>query len=272
MAQHSWLGQRSASLITAPELHAWLLAHARPGNPHHELVTSAIDDYAHETGDAELPCAHFREWLAEWGRETRQRQTGLLLVSAHGAKGLEFDHVVVLDGDWSERPDSRRLYYVAMTRARQTLTLARLDAVRHPFLDTLSDGPHLLRRDPVELPTPLPELARIYSRPELEHINLGYAGRLPPESANHGAITALQPGSPLQLARQGETCLLDAHQLCVGKMARSFSPPEGLRCVRTEVAAIFVRTRDDEDPAYGTPRCNRWEVVVPEFVWEPAPH
>ena len=34
------------------------------------------------------------------GREVRRRQRGLLLLTAHSAKGLEFDHVVVLDGGW----------------------------------------------------------------------------------------------------------------------------------------------------------------------------
>ena len=43
---------------------------------------------------------HFIEWLAEWGRDARRRQRGLLLLTAHRAKGLEFDHVVVLDGGW----------------------------------------------------------------------------------------------------------------------------------------------------------------------------
>ena len=50
--------------------------------------------------EAELPVDHFIEWLAEWGREVRRRQTGLMLLTAHRAKGLEFDHVAVLDGGW----------------------------------------------------------------------------------------------------------------------------------------------------------------------------
>ena len=58
------------------------------------------------------------------------------MTSAHRAKGLEFDHVVILDGRWNaasdaEDPDtSRRLYYVSMTRARETLALVRLDDAR----------------------------------------------------------------------------------------------------------------------------------------------
>ena len=54
-------------------------------------------------------------------------------------KGLKFDHVLVLDGAWekvgkNEDTDaSRRLYYVAMSRAKQTLTLMQMPAL-NPFL------------------------------------------------------------------------------------------------------------------------------------------
>ena len=48
----------------------------------------------------ETPVEHFTEWLAEWGRDVRRKQRGLLLLTAHRAMGLEFDHVVVLDGGW----------------------------------------------------------------------------------------------------------------------------------------------------------------------------
>ena len=100
-------------------------------NPWNELLRQAIEEHALETGGAETPVKHFIEWLAEWGRDIRRRQRGLLLMTAHRAKGLEFDHVVVLDGGWNrvgdgEDPDeARRLYYVAMTRARQTLPCKR---------------------------------------------------------------------------------------------------------------------------------------------------
>ena len=62
----------------------------------------------------------------------------LLLTTAHRAKGLEFDHVVILDGNWNgrnqnEAEEHRRLYYVAMTPARQTLTLMSMGN-GNPFL------------------------------------------------------------------------------------------------------------------------------------------
>ena len=73
----------------------------------------------------------------------RRRQRGLLLLTAHRAKGLEFDHVIVLDGGWDRPGDGedadapRRLYYVAMTRARQTLALARFPG-SHPLQECLA--------------------------------------------------------------------------------------------------------------------------------------
>lgn len=71
------------------------------------MLHQALAEYRLETADADLPPGHLIEWLAEWGRDIQRRQGCLLLTSAHCAKGLEFDHVVILDGDWSRR--ARRL-------------------------------------------------------------------------------------------------------------------------------------------------------------------
>ena len=99
-----------------------------------ELLAQALDELLLEESDASvLPIAYVRNWLAEWSREVRRRQQGLLLTSAHKAKGLEFDHVVILDGRWRATGDGedaetpRRLYYVSMTRARRMLTLMKLE-------------------------------------------------------------------------------------------------------------------------------------------------
>ena len=125
-----WLRDRDSRLVASADLKEWLLV--QPSGPWVELLSEAIEEYDLETGGGENSVEHFIEWLAEWGRDARRRQRGLLLLTAHRAKGLEFDHVVVLDGGWDrvgsgEDPDApRRLYYVAMTRARQTITLARL--------------------------------------------------------------------------------------------------------------------------------------------------
>ena len=140
----AWLRARKPRVVGGAAMRVWAVS--SPPDPWHDLLRQAIEEHALETGGGEVPVDHVVEWLAEWGREIRRRQHGLLLLTAHRAKGLEFDHVAVLDGGWDrvgrgEDPDApRRLYYVAMTRARQTPALARFDG-HHRMQDALIDHP-----------------------------------------------------------------------------------------------------------------------------------
>ena len=262
--------------LSADALQRIVNRHVQSAHTWWDLLREGVASYALETGGAELPAGHFTEWLAEWGRELRRRQTGLLLLSAHRAKGLELDHVAVLDGGWDrigrdEDPDApRRLYYVAMTRARETLTLARLGA-RHPFLDALAGEASCLVRPPVDLPSPPPGLARQYRRLSLAEVDLGFAGRRPAGDPVHQAVAQLSAGDPLTLGGDGgRRGLIDQHGRVVGRLARAFVPPAHMACVEARVLAIVVRRREDGDPAYREQvRCERWEVVVPQMLFEP---
>ena len=271
----SWLRARNSWLVSNGDIEEWL-ANQAP-DPWVELLREGVAEYVLETGGAETPVDSFIEWLAEWGREVRRRQRGLLLLTAHRAKGLEFDHVVVLDGGWDrvggdEDADApRRLYYVAMTRARQTLALMRLPG-RHRFQDaSLNTSSALLRREPVALPRPAPELIRRYQRLSLRDVFLSFGGYRGQEHPVHAAIAALSPGDLLQ-ARMGADRweLLDRNGMVVGQLARSFKVPAGARCAFATVMAIVEWDRERSDPDYRDGlRCESWEVVVPEIVFEP---
>ena len=269
-----WLRGRNTPLVDVAALRDWV--DARSPDPWTELLREAVDEYALETGGAEVPVDHFIEWLAEWGREIRRRQRGLLLLTAHRAKGLEFDHVAVLDGGWErtgpdEDPDApRRLYYVAMTRARHTLSLVRFPG-SHSLQDTFRDIPAVLRRQPPELPPATSALARQYRRPGLNKIDLGFAGRHGTDHPVHRAIVALSPGDPLE-ARENERGrweLLNQSGTVVGRLANNFRPPHGTRCSSATVLAIVVWSRETSAPQYrDAARCDTWEVVVPELVFD----
>jgi len=245
--------------------------------PWTRLLKEAIEEYALDLGENEVPLEHFREWLAEWGHEARNRQEGVLLLTAHRAKGLEFDHVVVLDGGWSNRGRNedddarRRLFYVAITRARATLTLMRRDA-GHPFLDVIEDAPMLHRRTQMSLPEASLTPERNYRTLSLKEIDLGYAGRRADSNRLHGAIAALSAGDPLTLRdTDGRKELLDARGTVVGRLSSQFKPPKNTRPVEARVHAIVIWRRDDSDERYQSSiRCDRWEVVVPTLVFEEA--
>ena len=270
-----WLRGRETRIVDGASLRGW--ADAGPSDPWHDLLRQAVEEHALETGGGETPVDHFIEWLAEWGRDMRRRQRGLLLLTAHRAKGLEFDHVVVLDGGWDrvgrdEDPDSpRRLYYVAMTRARQTLTLARLDGSRS-FLAELADHPATIRREAAELP-PCPEAVEYrHVRPTLREVDLGFAGRRRAGDPMHGAIAALSIDDPLdvRVGKDGRWTLLDRAGRTVGRLAGSFRPPSGSRCRSAAMFAVVGWSREVSDPKYrDAMRCDAWEVIMPELVFEP---
>ena len=107
----AWLRAREPRVVDGAALRGW--AEACPSGPWYDLLRQAVDEHVLETGGGDVPVSHVIEWLAEWGREIRRRQRGLLLLTGHRAKGLEFDHVVVLDGGWDrvgrdEDPDAHR--------------------------------------------------------------------------------------------------------------------------------------------------------------------
>ena len=290
-----WLRGADTPLVSGTRLRAWL--DARPPGPWIELLREALDDHALEAGDeTDVLADSFIEWLAEWGRDVRRRQRGLMLLTAHRAKGLEFDHVAVLDGGWERRsrdedPDApRRLYYVAMTRARQTLALVRFsrlwdgprqDVVREPEAPAYAGRshplPHSLANDAVlyrtasSIPPETRELACRYRRPALREINLGFAGRRAARHPVHRAIAALSPGDRLaaQVNQRGRWELRDGAGVVVGQLAQSFEPPAGARCQSATVHAIVAWSREVSKPGYEEGlKCETWEVVVPELVFD----
>ena len=289
----AWARERNPRIVDANSIKHWLAKQTQ--GRWVELLQEAVVEYAEETGAGETPVDHFIEWLAEWGRDFRRRQQGLLLVTAHSAKGLEFDHVIVLDGGWDkrgkneDRDAARRLFYVAMTRARQTLSLTRMEEGRQPFADELSRVPDVLRRKAPkieentirEMPaSEQPKVPRAldaeYLTPGLEMIDLGYAGRHPQRNGVHGAIRALAAGDALELraadsgAKRWE--LFNESGSRVGRLSAKFEHPVNRRCRRAQVFAVVRWNREQSEPEYHDGiRCDgEWEVIVPELVFEPV--
>jgi len=269
----AWASSRASGLVDGRALAAQANAIA-PG-PWQALIVQAVEDYALETQEEETPVAHFIEWLAEWGREVRRAQRGLLLLTAHRAKGLEFDHVAVLDGNWDrlgkdEDEDApRRLYYVAMTRARQTLTLASLDCPAR-LLQSLHGHADVRQRTPSVKIADASSLHKVYQSASLDEVDLGFAGRFAQGYGVHRSIAALSAGDELDLkpSPQGWR-LFDVRGAPVGNMAKRFTPPAGKTCLLAKVRAIVRWNRALSGAKYqDSVRCDEWEVVVPELVFE----
>jgi ATP-dependent DNA helicase RecQ len=253
-------------LLTIPDLVGIL--NAQPQSRWTDLIGEGIGTLARELVEKAAPVPDIVQWFGEWARDVRGEQRGLLLMTAHRAKGLEFDHVVLLNGGW-DRPSRgedadapRRLFYVAMTRARSTLTV-------------LTDGPNAFVGQDAAVP-PFPDTADLprarlrYMPPDPKLVDLSFAGRLRSSDPSLAAIAAARPGDPIHLIRDGDRWRIEnAKGQTLARLSRAFAPPEGTTFLRGEVAAILNWRREDGDEEYHhLLRRGEWDVVLPELVFE----
>ena len=75
------------------------------------------------------------------------RNIPYVLTTVHSSKGLEYDNVIIMDEISPVFPDSRsnieeerRLFYVAMTRAKNNLILLSYDNEKRPFIDEIEEA------------------------------------------------------------------------------------------------------------------------------------
>jgi ATP-dependent DNA helicase RecQ len=199
--------------------------------------------------------------------ENDSRHAPLLLLTSHRAKGLEFDHVLILDaGGWkTANEDERRLYYVAMTRARKTLTLCARKGGRHAFVRDCEDL--CLKTQP----KPASESHQLGQRTwvaDPAQVVLSWPGYFAPNKPIHRAISQLNVGSELLLRprNDGKTGweLTDKTGETVTRMSQAFTPPDG-KIITVQVAAILARQK--KPGTLESLRCEQWEVVLPEFLY-----
>ena len=262
-------------------------AAAGPRNGWWALLAELIDTWREMSADHPRPTAQLTEYLFEAMVERRRDAAigqGVRLLTAHAAKGLEFDHVVVADGGWDvavgygghgdvspqRLEEERRLFYVAMTRARHRLALmSRLD-VSHPHLAAI-DGPGVVRQRPVVTPLPDDVAERRYGLLSLADLYLSFAGAKEPGDSMHRRLHHLEVGAPVQLRPEGDRLrVVDADGGVVASLSEqglaSWSPRLD-RIEEVKVLAMVERRVEDSQPEYRSRlRVGAWYVPVLEVT------
>ncbi|WP_160173760.1 3'-5' exonuclease [Nitrincola sp. A-D6] len=230
-------------------------------------MSEAVTQFGLELGDAELKPGSIINWLYDYFRDLRQRpKSGLYLGTVHSAKGLEFPHVAVLEGDWSVSgqpvEEERRLYYVAMTRAINTLTLCEFKGTDSHFVSSLRTQIKEVEWNG----SYKPELKKTYRTLSLAEIDIGYPGSHHPTHAIHDRIKAVKPGDPLHFSEHNEIYdILDKNGAILGRTSRSFTLTG--RLDSADIAIIAHRFIDDGDEQYRSRyKSERWEIIVPRVV------
>ncbi|MGH7338785.1 MAG: 3'-5' exonuclease, partial [Myxococcota bacterium] len=182
---------------------------------------------------------------AQLERRARVLGKGVHLGTMHSAKGLEFDHVMMLDdGTLADTPEERRLLYVALTRARRSLQIfsscepsPAFAALRHPALE--------IREEPLMVADAGPPADYEYGYVGLDAIWLDWLGRQRETHPGHRALRLARYGDPFEIRPDGS--IVDAAEQRVAllsKAGRETWLPRVERQLKLELIAV-VRERAD---------------------------
>lgn len=258
---------RRKKLVRNGALARWAGRHWAMRNPWADLLRQCAAEIEDTWRAGPIPAGQALEWLCEYGAESKAVRAGHVnLSTVHGAKGREFNHVAIMDGgDWykGQPAEERRLYYVGMTRARETLALCEATQRPNPFTQDLAALESVLRTEAADIPPHRPALDRRYKLLGMRDVDLGFAGRKAAGDPVHRAIGALRVGDRLGYAGQdGNRVLYDSRGVAVGKLSKgcALPPGEGLEFT---VSAIVGRTKRQGGAEFSKwCRVEAWEVVL----------
>lgn len=259
-----------AKMLTVSQMQEFIAA--QTANCWWTMISDALSAFSLELDGKAVAVADLVEMLAEWARDARQEQRGLMLLTAHRAKGLEFDDVVILDGGWDrnsrgeDRDAPRRLFYVAMTRARRSLAIVATRE-RHSLVGPDTQG--ILQRQMAGNSDEVRDHALRYHLVEPQMVDLSWTGRQGRGHPVHQALEGLRTDDPVNLVDIGGHWMLQNVQgISVGRMAKGYHPPDGLRFVRGKARSIIRwRKMDNGEEYQNSLRSDEWEVVLPELVF-----
>ncbi|MFO1078023.1 MAG: ATP-dependent helicase [Planctomycetota bacterium] len=243
-----------------------------------ELVEQTVAAFLEDHGEHAQPKTAVRDFFGEVLLEQRRERaigSGVMLSTVHGSKGAEYDHVILLDGGWQLRgrdswEQKRRLYYVGMTRARQTLTLLQCNRDGAPWVpDFLGAAFHRSRGTPTSEREPMPKMS--YELLSQADIALSFAGRVANHEQVDSTLHRLATGDDLHLDATDTGIYFTATTgVRVGAMSKSAAQRwrdllPRVRSVR--IAAILIRRRAEEGADYQDGiRRDCWQVMIPEFT------
>jgi ATP-dependent DNA helicase RecQ len=255
---------------------------SKEANPWTRFLMRLLEAWQDESGDAERPMQEAIEFLYEGCAESRREFTygeGVTLCTVHSAKGTEFDHVLLV-GPWrlpvgrAKQEEERRAFYVGLTRARKTLAVFDRGDARPSLPETLN-GAAILRR---EFTGKTSEEARVFCNYQvlsLEDIHLGYPGWFGQRHPIHAALTALQPGDKLHVARDegGNLELRNAASTPVARLSKRAQAEWSTRLDAIKEVRFLAAVRRTADQEVDSARRERlqvqtWEVPLVEIVFE----
>ncbi|NOQ65544.1 MAG: RecQ family ATP-dependent DNA helicase [Methyloprofundus sp.] len=237
-------------------------------------LQSLLQQWQIETNNVETSKQQFLEYLYEALAEQRRESrlgSGVYLSTIHSVKGMEFSHVFILDGGWRTpaSEEQRRLFYVAMTRAKETLCLMQAEHSANPYLQSLAGDFILARKAEVQ-----PEEAAIsqqeYLILGLHDLDLSYAASISAVPSIHQVLADLTVGDQVSLKQVQTKILVQKGGISIAVLSKTAQQVWQAKLTKIQsatVIAMITRYKTDNKEAYQA-RCkvDQWEVPMLELL------
>lgn len=248
-----------------------------PDNPWWLSLKKMLTDWQTETADANISTEECLEFVYEsLAAQRRERRLGLgvFLSTVHSVKGLEFNHVFILDGGWTgqNKEEQRRLLYVAMTRAKETLCLLRRNNRQNPFLSEIA-GDYLLTRNAGQESSAenLKITSKRYAVLGMKDFYLSYAAHFPADNAVQYELNKIVTGSQVILQFKNDKIAVVHENTVIAMLSQTAAQAWWDKLDRIEsatVIAVIRRNRDDAEASYREScQVESWEIPLLELVY-----
>lgn len=243
-------------------------------------IGEILDAWIAVNSDMEISIGQARAFVLETLMEEKQEHrigTGVYLGTAHSVKGMEFPYVFILDGGWKpvNMEEERRLFYVAMTRAKQTAYACRIQGSANPHLAFLEqlDYTHVFAAPDEELNSFNEDLT--VSILGMEDLFLSWAGHFPTDHGVHRALGRLRPLDRVHLVEKNGHLYIEASDgkavARLSQKGRAVWQNQIKTILHARVLGIVQRRKTDGEAYDGRDEImDRWEIPIVEILHRPA--
>lgn len=148
--------------------------------------------------------------------------------------------------------EQRRLLYVAMTRAKETLCLLKRQKLQNPYLEKL-EGDFLLSRKSAAIAIPsVPIKNQQYTILGLADFDLGYAGGYAEQALIHQVLASLEIGSEVSIQNINSKIVVQKGKQIVAVLSQKSQ--QHWQQQSAQIIAMITRYKTDSAEQYQS-RC-----------------